>query len=711
MSKPKTPWFAFHRRTALAAAALGVAAAAEIFIYGDIGESWWEETVSASEFVTELNELDVDDITVRINSLGGSVPDGLAIYNAMRRHRANITVEIDGMALSIASLIAMGGDTVRMASNAVMMIHAPWTYAGGNSVELREKADELDIWAAAMSTSYASRTEDKDAIAGFLTDGKDHFFTAAQALELKLIDAITDENVGAAVTAAGTFPLNRYRSLPATLQAAGSPAAAAASSADEDPMKLRTFLLLNAIGASGAAAAGGGSAAAPAPAPVAAPVASPDAAAILAADKQRREGIRAMFANHLSVEGVGALQASCEDDHAVTPEAAGTRLLAHIGRGMSPVAGGRVLTIEDERDKFRSAMTQALLARASVAIDKTGPVRADGSNPYRGRRLLAIAETCLIQAGRRVDGMDPREIVAAAFTQSTSDFPILLENVMHKTLLSAYALQPDTWTRFCARGSVSDFRPHKRYRTGSLGNLDAKNELGEYKNKTIPDGERASIAAGTKGNIINISRETIINDDLSAFTGLSLDIGRAAKRTVEADVYATLALNAGLGPLLEDGKTLFHADHGNIAAAPGAPSVATFEAARVQLASQKDVSGNDFLDLTPDVWLGPAGISGQAKVVINSTYDPDANNKLQRANVAASMVRDIVDTPRLAGTAWYMFADPNIARVLEVAFLDGNDVPYLELETAFNTDGARWKVRLDYGVAGIDYRGAVRNAG
>ena len=369
-----------------------------------------------------------------------------------------------------------------------------------------------------------------------------------------------------------------------------------------------------------------------------------------------------------------------------------------------------VRTVKDQTDKHREAMVQSVLARASIVTDKaSGPVRADSSNPYRGRKLMGLAEACLQRAGMRTEGMDQRAIVAAAFTQGTGDFPIMLENAMHKTLQAAYALQADTWTMFCARGTVSDFRAHNRYRTGSLSNLESKNELGEFKNKTIPDGEKASLTATTKGNIINISREAIINDDLGAFTSMVSSMGRAAKHTVEADVYATLALNSGMGPTLSDGVTLFHANHANVST--GAPAVAAFEAARAVMSAQKDVSGNDFLALSPAVWVGPDGIVGVAKATINSTYDPDANNKLQRANIAANMVGAIVGTPRLTGTPWYFFADPQQAPVLEVAFLDGIDVPYLELENGFTVDGARWKVRMDYAVGGVDFRGAVRSTG
>lgn len=696
MTQPTAPWYAIRRRTAVAAAAAGenAATSAEILIYGDIGESWWAETTTAAQFVRDINALDVDTITVRINSVGGSVPDGLAIYNAIRRHKASVTTEVDGMAFSIASLIAMAGDTVQMADNALLMIHAPWTYAAGNAAQLRETAETLDTWAAAMSGAYGKRTGDQAAALALLTDGSDHYYSASEALEAGLIDAVTDA-MPIAASAARDLPLNRYRTLPAAWQAA-QPAAAAAPTPEPTPMPQ---------------AHSQAAATAPANPPAAAAPAAPDAAAILAADQARRAAIRAGFQPHLYVEGAQALQQQCEDDPGVTAEAAGLRLLAHVGRTMQPAAGGDIRTIEDERDKFRAAAVQSILARGNIAVDKDGPVRADGTNPLRGRKLLAIAEACLVRAGVRTDGMDQRAIVAAAFTTSRSDFPILLENTLHKTLLGAYALQADTWTRFCARGSVSDFRAHNRYRVGSLSNLEAKTELGEYRTKAIPDGEKATIKAGTKGNIINISREMIIDDDMGAFTGLAANLGRAAKRTVEADVYAALLSNGGMGPVLIDGNPLFHASHGNIAAVGAGPTVASFEAARVQMRSQKDVGGNDFLEIPPNIWLGPDGIVGQAKVVNNSTYDPDAANKLQRANIAAGMVQDIVGTPRLSGTRWYFFADPAQVPVMEVAFLDGIDTPYIELEEAFTTDGARWKVRLDYGVAGIDYRGALTNAG
>ena len=96
MTQPAAPapWYSIRKRSAVAAAALGAMSAAEIFIYGDIGESRWAETVSAAQFVKDLAALDAERITIRINSMGGSVPDGIAIHNAIKRHKAATTTVV-----------------------------------------------------------------------------------------------------------------------------------------------------------------------------------------------------------------------------------------------------------------------------------------------------------------------------------------------------------------------------------------------------------------------------------------------------------------------------------------------------------------------------------------------------------------------------------------------------------------------------------------
>lgn len=422
-----------------------------------------------------------------------------------------------------------------------------------------------------------------------------------------------------------------------------------------------------------------------------------NAADITKQERERIAGIRSFgklarveesMVNDLIERGIGLIDAKN-----VMIEKWGKLVDAETTRGDASVT-------VDEKDKFIEACVNAIQGRAGVAKMDTG-------NEFRGMRLTEIAKLCLDRGGIISRGLDEREMVRRAFTTSTSDFPVLLESAMHKTLLSAYGLAPDTWSRFCKIGSVTDFKAHNRYRTGSFGNLDDLGELSEFKNKTIPDGEKASITAKTKGNTINISRQTIINDDLGAFIGLSQMLARAARRTIESDVYALLASN----PVMLDGFRLFSTEHGNLAGTAAVVSVDSLEAARIQMAMQKDNSGNDYCDLVPKTWLGSMAQGGNARVTNGAIYDPDTPNKLQKPNKVAGLFQEIIDTPRITGTEWYMFADADEGTVIEVAFYNGIQEPYLENELGFDVDGMRWKVRLDYGVAAMDYRGAVKNAG
>lgn len=148
---------------------------ADITIYGDITSwTWYESDVSSYNLSKVLDELtDVDQINVNINSYGGEVAEGLAIYNALRRHKAHVRTVCDGFACSIASVVFMAGDERIVNDASLIMIHNAWSpYASGNAADLRKQADDLDVITSASKQAYMSRISISEEELTALMDGE-----------------------------------------------------------------------------------------------------------------------------------------------------------------------------------------------------------------------------------------------------------------------------------------------------------------------------------------------------------------------------------------------------------------------------------------------------------------------------------------------------------------------------------------------------------
>lgn len=157
---------------------------AQIDIFGDIvSEKWFDEETSATSFRDALKELgDVSTINLSINSGGGSVFDGIAIYNMLKSHKATVNVYIEGLAASIASVIAMSGDTITMRSGSMMMVHMPWTLSQGNAEEMRKTADTLEKTGDSIVDIYSERTGiSSDDIRNIMND--ETWLSAEEAVE------------------------------------------------------------------------------------------------------------------------------------------------------------------------------------------------------------------------------------------------------------------------------------------------------------------------------------------------------------------------------------------------------------------------------------------------------------------------------------------------------------------------------------------------
>jgi ATP-dependent protease ClpP protease subunit len=166
---------------------------AEIFIYEEIGEDFWTGGgITAKNFQKELAEIKASQIDLHINSPGGLVFDGITIFNLLKNHPANVTTYIDGLAASIASVIALAGDKVVMAENALFMIHKASGMVVGTSDDMRDFAGKLDKVNGSISTTYQTKTKKEEAEINDLM-AAETWMTATEALDFGFVDEIAGE--------------------------------------------------------------------------------------------------------------------------------------------------------------------------------------------------------------------------------------------------------------------------------------------------------------------------------------------------------------------------------------------------------------------------------------------------------------------------------------------------------------------------------------
>ena len=169
---------------------------ASVYIYDEV--SYFG--VNAEEFIKDLNDIKAKTIHIRLNSPGGSVFDGTAIFNAIKQHKSKTITHIDGLAASISSVIALASDEIRMAENAFLMIHDPWSIVIGNADVMREEADLLDKISGTIAKTYVAKTgKDEEEIKELMN--AETWLSAEEASEMGFVDVVdeieTDEKAKA----------------------------------------------------------------------------------------------------------------------------------------------------------------------------------------------------------------------------------------------------------------------------------------------------------------------------------------------------------------------------------------------------------------------------------------------------------------------------------------------------------------------------------
>jgi ATP-dependent protease ClpP protease subunit len=689
----------------------------QILLYGDVGDPFgWGDGFTPTDVIQALAEHGPGDVTVRINSGGGIAMDGMAIYSILKSHPGEVTVLIDGVAASAASLIAMGGARIQMRDGAVMMIHDAATITFGDAGRHEKNRDFLDKLSDNYAGVYATRSglsrEDARALMKAET-----WMTADEAIAKGFANAKIDE--AALQTAA--FDYRIYARAPKDLlvrtRELSIPAASAASLKGSD-MKTETAAAAVPAARENPAPVAAAPTAAPAPPsitpPVVAPPTAPAAIAVPASVVKPTDAIlQACAAAHLSLSDSMAILNSSD-----TLEAAQAQVIARLAAsdaGAVNTPGPQARVVADGRDRFKEGVTRSLLHKVGL---EGGEV-----NEFTGCNLQTLARDYVRMIDPKVYFADPMALAGAVLgmrglsggvmmsgNHSTSDFVEILANIANKSMLKGYMEAEETFHLWTAKGVLVDFKPQKRVDLNLFPALSEVPEGAEYKSGTIGDrGETIQLA--TYGKMFAITRQAIINDDMNAFSRVPMRMGRAAKRTVGNLAYAVLTANAAMA----DGVALFHADHGNLAAAAAAPSVDSLDAARAAMAKQKDPDAHaTALNIRPKHFIVPVALEGKARVLMTAEKDPNASNanaaKPNHVNGLATVVSD-ARLDAASATAWYLAADANVHDTIEVAYLNGNETPMIDQQDGWKVDGVEFKVRIDAGVKAIDFRALYKNAG
>ena len=629
---------------------------AELSIYGEIGAYG----VSANNFITGLNALKgFSQINLDISSEGGSVQDGIAIYNALKTHPAKVHVYITGWALSMGSFIAMAGDKVYMAENALMMIHNAWSTANGDAKELRKSADILEKATESLVNGYVSKTGKTPSQIIELLDAET-WFTAQEALQHGFIDEIS-----APVKMAAQFNFNKFNP-PENLKGLIMPDTNVSNSNTNNDSNI-------------------------------------SAAAILAADSKRRSEIRAEFKPFMHHEGMPELMATLENDTSCTVQAACTKILAKMAEGATPIQGRNIVDIfvADRSKDFKAAASDALIIRAGIQVKDPSPMVRD----IQKMSVVAIAEYCLKMRGVSTSNMSNLEIIKNA--QTTSDFPSILENTAAKTLRTGYENEPSTHMLWTGEKEVTDFKLQSMVALSEAPDMLEVKEAGEYTHGSF--GESAeSFQIKKYGRLISITREALINDDLNALANMTFAFGAASKR-LEADlVYAKLLSSTNMS----DGNPLFHASHGNLAASGAALSITSLASARAAMRKQKGINGLQYIDPVPRFLIVPVALETVAEQLVASLVDPSKSNDTTNVQWVRNLT--VVADPRLddnSEVSWYLAASPLQIDGIVRAYLAGEQRPYYEVSDEFERDVTSVKARLEFAVGTIDFRALYKNPG
>lgn len=678
----------------------------EIMLHGVVGASMWDDDdgITAKALAEALAGAS-GDVLIRLNSGGGDAFEGAAIHATLAGYkRGRVTIRVEGIAASAASLLAMAGDEVVMAEGAVMMIHDPSGFTMGNAADHRATAETLDKLATEYATVYARRCGcDVTAMRDMMRE--EVWMTAQEAVDLGFADRVETKarpEREAEPPAMAAFPYHEYQSAPARLVAmaqardwrAGGPRAEPAA----PPATEKEAIM----------------AATEKPADAKAPEmkADPAAVAALAADA-RRKAVMAIAGQKLTGAQVEEIVTATADP--AEAKMAAVDKICEMRMAEEPEAPKRPrATITVDADERRA---EAMIGALSHAMFRT-PLEG-AAQEYRGMTLKKLAIE--MAGGPRFGysdhelvkrGMEVRGVVMAGGMHSTSDFSYLTASTVNRALRAAYEARPGNWRRISRERSASDFRTLYSVQSGADVTMKAVNEAGEYQGTTLTDtGE--SFAVARYGREVHLTFELVVNDDMSALSRLPIDFARGALNLESRIAWGLINANAAMS----DSVALFHANHGNLAGSGGAISTTTVGAGRKAMWEQRPAGadtatgGDDYISAVPNLMVVPPALEVTALSFVTGVTPRNQSDVNPFTRTVEVEVTPYLGATATSGsnTAWYLF-DTSLPTI-EHAFLDGYEAPMVETEEKRNPKGITLTAEHIFGAGVVEFRGAYKNAG
>lgn len=388
-------------------------------------------------------------------------------------------------------------------------------------------------------------------------------------------------------------------------------------------------------------------------------------------------------------------------------------VLNELRKQAAPAAQG-ARTGETGQDRYVRDMTDALLMKGGMDVEGA----SESARRRAGMSLRAIGEECLerfenVSGTREMSGDEMFSMLTRQYFNPSSVFPAILDTTINKAIVQQYDAVNTTFQKWTTKGTLQDFKESRdhEYVMGGLSPFERVPVNGELKEDIPKTALLPTRKLDTYGKSFSMTREAFINDDIGFLTRVPALYAQRYKNTIDEMVYRKIFDNG----VTFDGVNLFHTNHKNLAGGAGEkPTQAVIQAMITMMQLQKD-NFDKAMYVRPKYIVVPVGWGFDLQVIFHSAQV--VGSDFNDVNPLHGYPIEIVETPvlnMLAGSSkapWFMVADPNSAKSIQVDYLNGQEKPIVERDTVATKLGFYWKIYGDFGVNVRDFRGIARNNG